>query len=167
MAAECQGARRACSHLALAVDRLADQVPGRKTLDPPTAGTPDTPATACDEMLHGSCGPQVAHQQSIIDSLITNVNDAEAEKVEVVHQAQGAQKALALSAMRRWVSKGTTGLMRDALVTLQQEFTRANVDAAKDSVNRQRSQEEELAAIKEDCEKVCATTLCAMSEPFN
>ena len=82
------------------------------------------------------------------------MNDAESEKVEVVHQAQGSQKALALSAMRRWVSKGTTGMMREALVTLQQEFTRSNVDAAKDSVHRQRSQEEELSAIKEDCEKV-------------
>jgi len=39
-------------------------------------------------------------------------------------------------------------------MSIQQNFTAENVNAAKDSVNRQRSQEAELSAIKEDCEKV-------------
>ena len=62
---------------------------------------------------------------------------------------------------------GDDTVVDTATACVTQTGCAANVDAAKDSVNRQRSQEEELAAIKEDCEKVCATTVCATSEPFN
>lgn len=121
MAAECQGARRACSHLALAVDRLADQV---------------------------------AHQQSIIDSLIANVNEADEEKDAVIEQTHDAQKSIAMQVIKRWIASTTEAMMRSALVKMQQAFSNDSVRVARDSARRQRAQEDELSSIKRDCENV-------------
>jgi len=97
---------------------------------------------------------QVSHQQSIIDSLMGNVNEAEASRDEVIDQTRNAQKSIALQVMNRWRSAVTNTALRSTIAAMQQGFAQDRVTVARDSARRQRVQEDELTSIKHECEMI-------------